>query len=306
MTHSAVVLTLADPEVTAGQRVTVSYTKGPNPIRNAHANGYEAANLDGVAVDNRTSDTRPPRLLAATVQGNVLTLTYDEALDPAHTPPPGIFTVTHHTETATVNDVKAVGRTVVLTLATDVSEYPPGHDPNDPNYPPDESPIVAINYQIPIVADAERRIQDFAGNWAASINLMTVTHGPPPATTPSTPLSPGGGGGGGTGPAEPTEPTDGAPVASAGADVAVDPGERVTLDGSGSSDPDGEALEYAWEQVSGTEVTLSGADAAATASFTAPTEPGSLAFRLTVTDPGGLGASDEVTVTVRDLAPAFG
>ena len=70
-----------------------------------------------------------------------------------------------------------------------------------------------------------------------------------------------------------------------GADVTADPGERVTLDGSGSRDPDGETLTYAWTQESGPTVALSGATSA-TASFTAPADPGDLAFRLTVTDPG--------------------
>ena len=71
MTRSAVVLTLADPAVTAGQRVTVSYARGTNPIQDIHANRYKAANLDGVAVDNRASDTRPPQLLALTVERTV-------------------------------------------------------------------------------------------------------------------------------------------------------------------------------------------------------------------------------------------
>ena len=97
----------------------------------------------------------------------------------------------------------------------------------------------------------------------------------------------------------------GAPVADAGADLEVDPEAPVALDGSGSSDPDGEALTFVWNQAAGAAVTLAGADAAAP-SFTAPWQPGGLVFGLTVTDPGGLAASDEVTVTVRDLAPGFG
>ncbi len=52
-------------------------------------------------------------------------------------------------------------------------------------------------------------------------------------------------------------------------------------------------------------MTLSGA-ATARATFTAPAESGAMVFRLTVTDPGGLAGSDEVTVTVRDTAPVFG
>ncbi|MCE2520900.1 MAG: autotransporter domain-containing protein [Alphaproteobacteria bacterium] len=118
------------------------------------------------------------------------------------------------------------------------------------------------------------------------------------ATRPPSGQRPPSGGG-------PTQPAGGEPVADAGADFEVDPGVSATLDGSASSDPDGDALSFAWSQVSGGTVTLSGA-ATARATFTAPEEPGDLAFRLTVTDPGGLTGSDEVTVTVRDLAPAFG
>ena len=90
----------------------------------------------------------------------------------------------------------------------------------------------------------------------------------------------------------------GQPVADTGADRTVEPGAAVTLDGSASADPDGGALTYAWTQVSGETVTLSGADTVQ-ATFTAPMEPGVLVFRLTVTDPGGLSAVDTVTVTVR-------
>ena len=105
-------------------------------------------------------------------------------------------------------------------------------------------------------------------------------------------------------PAPPVD-TGGTPVADAGADLKVDPEASVALDGSGSSDPDGEALTFAWSGASGVTVTLAGTDTAAP-SFTAPWQPGDLVFRLTVTDPDGLAASDEVTVTVRDRAPGFG
>ena len=78
----------------------------------------------------------------------------------------------------------------------------------------------------------------------------------------------------------------------------------MTLDGLGSSDPDGDALSYAWTQTSGGTVALAGANTA-TPSFTAPELPGELVFRLTVTDPGDLSSSDGATVTVRDTAPSF-
>jgi len=46
--------------------------------------------------------------------------------------------------------------------------------------------------------------------------------------------------------------------------------QSVTLDGSGSKDPDGNITSYSWTQTAGPPVTLNGADTM-TASFTAPT-----------------------------------
>jgi large repetitive protein len=60
-----------------------------------------------------------------------------------------------------------------------------------------------------------------------------------------------------------------APVADAGSSVAAEPGATVTLDGSGSTDPNGDALTFAWTQVAGPTVALTGADAPS-ATFTAP------------------------------------
>lgn len=90
------------------------------------------------------------------------------------------------------------------------------------------------------------------------------------------------------------------PTANAGADqVNVDAFSTVTLNGSGSSDPDGTIASYAWTQTGGTSVTLSGTGA--TRTFTAPaTLAGdTLMFSLTVTDNGGAtSTADTMTVTV--------
>ena len=87
------------------------------------------------------------------------------------------------------------------------------------------------------------------------------------------------------------------PVADAGDTQAVNEGDPVTLNGSGSSDPDGDALDYQWTQTSGTPVALDLTDPAHPA-FIAPDVDGNetLAFELIVSD--GLLSSDPSVATV--------
>jgi hypothetical protein len=97
------------------------------------------------------------------------------------------------------------------------------------------------------------------------------------------------------------------PLADAGSDQSVNQGARVTLDGSGSSDPERLALTYLWQQTGGSSVTLS-SQYVARPTFTAPSagQGGqSLTFQLTVTDSGGLQARDfcNVNVVSADQAP---
>jgi uncharacterized repeat protein (TIGR01451 family) len=87
------------------------------------------------------------------------------------------------------------------------------------------------------------------------------------------------------------------PMADAGAPQMTSPSATVTLDGSGSSDPDGDALTYGWAQSGGISVTLSNS-AAISPTFAAPTSLGVLTFTLTVTDSFGLADTDVMTVAV--------
>jgi hypothetical protein len=90
------------------------------------------------------------------------------------------------------------------------------------------------------------------------------------------------------------------PAADAGPDQAVTPGATVTLDGSGSSDPDGDLpLACWWTQTGGAAVSLTPNLSVTT--FPAPAGAVVLTFTLAVTDNLGLAdpTPDEVVVTVR-------
>ena len=82
-----------------------------------------------------------------------------------------------------------------------------------------------------------------------------------------------------------TDKPNEAPIVDAGADMTVNTGVTVSLQGS-ATDTDSTNLTYVWEQVSGTTVTLGQADTA-TAEFTAPNAAAQLSFSLTVTDDMG-------------------
>ena len=89
------------------------------------------------------------------------------------------------------------------------------------------------------------------------------------------------------------------PVAHAGADFSVNELSLVTLDGSTSFDPDGDALTFAWTQTAGTPVTLDDATIAQP-SFTSPQVAlggETLTFTLTVTA-NGASHSSSVSVSV--------
>lgn len=89
------------------------------------------------------------------------------------------------------------------------------------------------------------------------------------------------------------------PVVNAGADQVVNAGARVTLDGSGSNDADGDALDFSWKQTLGSPVTLS-STTAAVVGFTAPAQGTWLVFELTVSN-GTTSAADMVNVSVHPV-----
>jgi outer membrane protein OmpA-like peptidoglycan-associated protein len=86
-----------------------------------------------------------------------------------------------------------------------------------------------------------------------------------------------------------------APIAVVADQIGAAPG-TITLDGSGSYDPEGDTLTFAWQQIAGPAVSISGANTAK-ATFTGAAG-NSYGFLLTVTDPGGMKGVARNTVTV--------
>ena len=83
------------------------------------------------------------------------------------------------------------------------------------------------------------------------------------------------------------------------ANLLVNAGTYVTLNGGSSHDPDGDPIGFKWEQISGPLVTLNG-DNAPQATFTSPSVRSNttMLFRLTVTDQDGLSDSKTVQIMV--------
>ena len=95
------------------------------------------------------------------------------------------------------------------------------------------------------------------------------------------------------------EPANTRPVADAGPDLTIECAGALTtatLDGRGSSDPDGDTpLSYSWSE----GATPLGTGAVLNVNL----GPGTHAVTLTVTDPGGLSATDTVSVNIQDTQP---
>ena len=87
----------------------------------------------------------------------------------------------------------------------------------------------------------------------------------------------------------------------------VNEGALVTLDGSGSTDPDDGIASYLWEQLNGPPDSGIGANPNSVVTFNAPQlhfgNVNTLDFRLTATDNGGLPSTEKCSITIRDVTP---
>ena len=116
---SRVTLILETPAM-PGEEVTLSYSPGEKPIKNI--TGVEALSFTNMPVENIG---KAPVLVDVSVQGDQLTLTYDEPLDETSVPTTGSFTVMVDGANRTVSKVEVKGKKVTLTLESAVA---PGED----------------------------------------------------------------------------------------------------------------------------------------------------------------------------------
>ena len=108
--------------------------------------------------------------------------------------------------------------------------------------------------------------------------------------------------GGGGGDDSPPPPPNQAPISNAGADQSVFKAVTVTLDGSASTDADGNPLSYRWTQTSGVAVSMS-SGTTSRPTFAAPAAAGTLVFSLIVNDGRVDSVADTIQVTVANRAP---
>lgn len=93
-----------------------------------------------------------------------------------------------------------------------------------------------------------------------------------------------------------------APTADANGPYTTDEGTDVVLDGSGSSDPDGDSLTYEWDF---DEDDQFDDGTGQNPTFDLVGQDGSFPVALRVTDPDGESDTDEITVTVENVAPTI-
>jgi uncharacterized repeat protein (TIGR02059 family) len=180
ITGATATLTLAAP-VVAGDVVTLSYT---DPTSGDDANaiqdltGNDMASVSNFSVTNgAVVDTTAPVLQSAVAQGTTLTLTYNEALDPAHQPSVSYFQIaaTNSGAGRSISGMQITGSTVVLTLSSAL-------------FPATSGVSYTLKYSDPSAGNDAYAIQDLSGNDAAGYTAQAITVNAPTGADTTAPV----------------------------------------------------------------------------------------------------------------------
>ena len=95
-----------------------------------------------------------------------------------------------------------------------------------------------------------------------------------------------------------------APTANAGPDQEKPAKKSITLDGSGSTDPDGDSLTYAWGENASNPITNALSDTTAVKPTLTPSDAGTYRFTLVVNDGEEASDPDEVQIVVVPVGSA--
>ncbi len=270
----------ADPDdvsranVTGTSHVITGLTDGMEYTVRVIATKGDVAGDPSGEISATPQETTPPALSTAAVDGALLTLTYNEALDAGETPAASAFAVTVDGNSRDIESVAVSGSTVTLTLATAVSA----------------GDSVTVSYAAP-TGDADSRLQDLAGNAAETFSGHEATNNTAEHSNNQ---------------AEPANnPATGAPAISGTAQV----GQMLTVSTTGIADDDGLAnVSYAYQWLAD-DAAIPDSDSA---TYTLTTSQEGKAIKVTVSFTDDAGHAETLTsavtgaVEARPNSPATG
>ena len=161
---------VSEADATGTSHIVAGLTDGTEYAVRVIATTDAAESDPSVEVAATPTETTPPELSSASVDGATLTLTFDEPLDTGAAPDRSAFAVTVAGSGRGVETVAVSGSVVTLTLVTAVFA----------------GDAVTVDYTAP-TDDSASRLKDLAGNAAASFSGQAVTNDTATAQAPLIP-----------------------------------------------------------------------------------------------------------------------